>query len=98
MRSATGSWRNRGSNGRFVASKPLDGQLTPVRRGAAREGLVQSQALVRSLNFRFADNSGAMGKHYGVREDLWPKPDLMAVIHQLEALNSFTLDCASHSS
>src|SRR5881396_2858546 len=26
------------------------------------------------------------------------KPHLMAVIHQLEALNSFTLDCASQSS
>jgi hypothetical protein len=38
-----------------------------------------------------------IGKRYAVREDLRPKPDLMAVIHQLEALNSITLNCASHS-
>ena len=30
MLSATGSWRRRGSNGRFAASKPLDVQLTWV--------------------------------------------------------------------
>ena len=35
MLSATGSWRRRGSNGRFAASKPLDVQLTSVGRGSA---------------------------------------------------------------
>ena len=34
MRSATGSWNRRGSNGRFVASKPLDVQLTSVGPGS----------------------------------------------------------------
>jgi hypothetical protein len=38
-RSATGGWRRRGSNGRFVASKPFDVQLTPVGRGSAGDGL-----------------------------------------------------------
>ena len=32
--SATGSWRRRGSNGRFAASKPFDVQLTSVGRGS----------------------------------------------------------------
>ena len=32
--SATGSWRRRGSNGRYAASKPLDVQLTSVGRGS----------------------------------------------------------------
>jgi hypothetical protein len=35
MRSATGSWSRRGSNGRFVASKPLDVQPTTVGRDSA---------------------------------------------------------------
>ena len=33
-RGATGTWRRRGSNGRFVASKPLDVQLMLVGRGS----------------------------------------------------------------
>ena len=33
-RSATGSWRKRGGNGRFVAGNPLDVQLTSVGRGS----------------------------------------------------------------
>jgi hypothetical protein len=40
----------------------------------------------------------AISKRCGQGGSLAEKPDLMADIHHLEALNSFTLDCAAHSS
>jgi hypothetical protein len=46
---------------------------------------------------RRAEAMCRIGRPYAVREDLLPKTDLMADIHELEALSSFTLDCASHS-
>src|SRR5947209_2892460 len=58
MLSATGSWRRRGSNGRFVASKPLDVQPTSVWRDFASEGSIQTHVAMRvwRLNFRIGDN------------------------------------------
>lgn len=59
MRSATGSWRRRGSNGRFVASQPPDFQPTAIGRYSA--GRVHQSArrhAVRRLNFRFGDDLG----------------------------------------
>ena len=46
MPSVTGSWRRRGSNGSFVASKPLDVQLMPVGRDFASDGFNQSRVAV----------------------------------------------------
>jgi hypothetical protein len=42
MRSATESWSRRGSNGRFVASKPLDVQPTSVGRDSAGDGSISN--------------------------------------------------------
>jgi hypothetical protein len=58
MPSVTGGWRRRRSNGRFVASKPLDVQLMPVGRGSASDGSSNGTSpRVRSLNFRIAEQS-----------------------------------------
>ena len=53
MPSVTGSWRRRGSNGRFVASKPLDVSLCPLGVVLLVIGSsIRKSSRVRSLNFR----------------------------------------------
>ncbi len=64
MRSATENWSMRGSNGRFVGSKPLD-ESRSVGRG------------VRRLNLQFADNPAGDHEYRlklqdGARASLFP--------------------------
>jgi len=49
-RSVTGSWRRRGSNGRFVASKPLDRQYRSDRSSVGTAGKIFRARLVQRFH------------------------------------------------
>lgn len=59
MQSEIVSWRRRGSNGRFVVSKPLDVQLTSL--GVVLDRFTRTSP--RSLNFRFANRTKYEGRN-----------------------------------